>query len=150
MLSSVDDLLALVASVYRGRPLPRALGLLKATQDLQRGKDAKVLATILRTTRRRLAGLAESPDPISTLFKTTLASATDETLLAKRRQGLGQLLLASLAERAFEGLYRKTLGAQELELEDERSGYTETDDRVLNAPAGRCSGSTSSFMGRSS
>ena len=89
MLSSVDDLLALVASVYRERPLPRALGLLKATQELQRGKDAKALATILRTTRRRLADLAESPDPISTIFKTTLASATDQTLLAKRRQGLG-------------------------------------------------------------
>jgi hypothetical protein len=43
-----------------------------------------------------------------------------------------QLLLAALAERAFERLYRRTLGAEELHLEDQRSGYTETDYRVLN------------------
>ncbi|MGH2361956.1 MAG: hypothetical protein ACRDGM_15635 [bacterium] len=132
MLSSVDDLLSLVASVYGGRPLPRAHALLEASRDLQHGADAKALATSLKTTPRRLAELAESPDPIFSLFKTTLASATDEALLAKRRQGLGQLLLAGLAERAFEALYRKTLGAEELQLEDERRGHTETDYRVLN------------------
>ncbi|PYO03427.1 MAG: hypothetical protein DMD91_01095 [Candidatus Rokuibacteriota bacterium] len=91
-----------------------------------------MLATSLRTTPRRLTELAASRDPISSLFKTTLAAAADEALLAKRRQGLGQLLLAGLAERAFERLYRKTLGAEELHLEDERSGYTDTDYRVLN------------------
>src|SRR5262249_23584849 len=64
--------------------------------------------------------------------KTSLTSTTDETILAKRRQGLGQLLLAGLAERAFERLYRRTLGAEELHLEDQRSGYTETDYRVLH------------------
>lgn len=132
MLSNVDELLAVVVSVYGRAPLPRTLGLLKAARDLQHGTDAKILATSLRTTPRHLAELAASSDPISRLFKTTLASASDEALLAKRRQGLGQLLLAGLAERAFEGLYRKTLGAEELHLEDQRSGYTETDYRVLN------------------
>ena len=91
-----------------------------------------MLAKSLKTTPRRLAELATSSDPISDLFKTSLVSAADEALLAKRRQGLGQLLLAALAERAFERLYRKTLGAEELLLEDQRSGYTETDYRVLN------------------
>jgi len=132
VLSSVEDLLAVVMTVYGGTPLPRALGLLKATGDLRHGTDARVLATSLRTTPRRLTELAASRDPISSLFKTTLAAAADEALLAKRRQGLGQLLLAGLAERAFERLYRKTLGAEELHLEDERSGYTDTDYRVLN------------------
>ena len=132
MLASVDDLLALVASVYGERSPPRAFGLLRAARSVQHGHDATVLATSLKTTSRRLAELAKSSDAIGDLFKTSLASAADEALLAKRRQGLGQLLLAGLAERAFERLYRRILGAEELQLEDERSGYSETDYRVLN------------------
>lgn len=132
MLADVDDLLALLGRVYGDAPVPRDYRLLGAARDIQRGQDANVLASRLRTTQRRLDELARSSDPISDLFKTSLASATDEAILAKRRQGLGQLLLAGLAERVFERLYRKTLGAEELHLEDQRSGYTETDYRVLN------------------
>lgn len=132
MLAGLDELLAVVSTVYAGRPLPRALALLRAARDVGRGQEVEPLAASLKTTGRRLTALATSADPISDLFKTTLAAAREESLLAKRRQGLGQLLLASLAERAFERLYRKTLGAEELHLEDERSGYTETDYRVLN------------------
>lgn len=132
MLADVDDLLVLLARVYGDAVVPRDYSLLGAARDIQRGQDVKGLATRLKTTPRRLAELAKSPDLIFELFKTSLASATDEAMLAKRRQGLGQLLLAALAERAFERLYRKALGAEELQLEDQRSGYTETDYRVLN------------------
>src|SRR5262245_29408808 len=125
MLADVDDLLALLARVYGDSPVPRDYRLLSAARDVQHGQDAKAVATRLRTTPRRLEELARSADPISDLFKTSLTSTTDETILAKRRQGLGQLLLAALAERAFERLYRRTLGAEELHLEDQRSGYTE-------------------------
>lgn len=112
--------------------MPRAFQLLRAVRDVQGGENATTLAANLKTTARRLGDLATGDDPIHGLFKTTLATSADEMLLAKRRQGLGQLLLASLAERAFERLYRKTLGDQELLLEDHRSRYTETDYRVLN------------------
>jgi hypothetical protein len=132
VLTSVDDLLAAVAFVYGPRQVPRAFGLLSAAREVGRGEDATTLAANLKTTPRRLRELASSADPISGLFKTTLGASVDQALLAKRRQGLGQLLLASLAERAFERLYRRTLGDQELLLEDQRSGYTETDYRVLN------------------
>lgn len=132
MLATVDDLLSALAEVYGDRPVPRTFGLLRAVRELQRGGDATALAARLKTTSRRLVDLAGSPDPTSALFKATLVSATDEEILAKRRQGLGQLLLAALAERAFERLYRRALGAEELRLVDERSGYTETDYRVLN------------------
>ncbi|MGH9254213.1 MAG: hypothetical protein ACRD3C_06540 [Vicinamibacterales bacterium] len=49
---------------------------------------------------------------------------------------LGQLLLGLVAERAFEAIYKSTLGTTELRLEDEREGRTDTDYRVLNG-AGR-------------
>lgn len=80
----------------------------------------------------RLMQLGSSADVVSDLFKTTLGATIEPVALDKRRQGIGQLLLAGLAERAFERLYRQVLGAEELQLEDERSGYTETDYRVLN------------------
>lgn len=132
MLSSVDDLLAIVGAVYQKRPLPRAFALLRAARDFQEGGDPAAYITDLKTTRRHLDSIAKSGDPLLTLFKTTLTAAADEQLLRKRRKGLGQLLLAGLAERAFERLYHSVLGAEELQLEDQRSRYTETDYRVLN------------------
>lgn len=45
---------------------------------------------------------------------------------------LGQLLLGLLAERAFESIYKRTLGTTELRLEDSRGARTDTDYRVLN------------------
>jgi hypothetical protein len=45
---------------------------------------------------------------------------------------IGQLLLGELAERAFEGIYKETMGTNELILEDDRGARNETDYRVLN------------------
>ncbi len=132
MLAGVDDLLDLVRSVYGDVPPPRGFALLNGVREVARGQDARALASSLGTTPRRLTTLAVSPDPITPLFGTTLADAADPAKLAKRRRGLGQLLLAALAERTFERLYRRTLGSEELHLEDQRTGYTETDYRVLN------------------
>jgi len=132
MLSGVDDLLEVIASVYAESTPPREFRLLDAASAVARGQDAHSLAKGLGTTSRRLVTLASSSDPIPELFKTTLQEASDESKLTKRRRGLGQLLLASLAERTFETLYRKTMGSAELHLEDHRTGHTETDYRVLN------------------
>lgn len=132
MLASVDELLDLVAAVYGGELPPRSLLLLRAAREVTRGSAVAPLATSLRTTARRLTQLSTSADPIRDLFGTSFADAADAERLAKRRRGLGQLLLAGLAERAFEKLYRKTLGSEELQLEDQRIGHTETDYRVLN------------------
>jgi hypothetical protein len=41
-------------------------------------------------------------------------------------------MLGELAERAFENIYRETMGTNELLLEDDRSSRNETDYRVLN------------------
>lgn len=132
MLTSVDDLLAVIDSVYARSDSPRDFRLLNAVQEVTRGQDPRSLAGDLGTTARRLSALAASSDPIADLFKTTLQEASENARLVKRRRGLGQLLLAALAERTFENLYRKTLGSEELHLEDQRTGYTETDYRVLN------------------
>lgn len=133
MLASVDDLLAAVAVVYGEREVPRAFRLLQAARAVRQGGDSKVLAKPLRANAKRLDELAKSDDPVAALFKTTPdAAAADEEGWKRRRQSLGQMVLAGLAERTFERLYKTTLGSEELLLEDERTGYTETDYRVLN------------------
>ena len=45
---------------------------------------------------------------------------------------IGQLVLGELAERAFESIYKQTMGTDELILEDSREARNETDYRVLN------------------
>ena len=52
--------------------------------------------------------------------------------MAKARAMLGQLLVGALAERAFEKIYKTTMGTSELKLEDFRDSRNETDYRVLN------------------
>ncbi len=132
MLASLEDLLEIVASVYGEQAPPRAFRLLHGVRSVLQGQDPRSLAKNLKTTARRLSALATSADPLKDLFGTTLVDASDETRMTKRRRGLGQLLLAALAERTFERLYKRTLGSEELHLEDQRTGYTETDYRVLN------------------
>jgi hypothetical protein len=50
--------------------------------------------------------------------------------LAKR--GIGQMMLGLVAERAFERLYKREMGADALKLEDSRADRNDTDYRVLN------------------
>ena len=52
--------------------------------------------------------------------------------MQRPRSMLGQLLLGELAERAFERIYKETMGTGELILEDDRVSRNETDYRVLN------------------
>jgi hypothetical protein len=56
----------------------------------------------------------------------------DDKARTRERTMLGQLLLGVLAERAFESIYKTTLGTTELALEDSREARNDTDYRVLN------------------
>jgi hypothetical protein len=132
MLAGVDDLLALVASVYGDKQQPRAFRLLQGVKDVQRGEDIKAVAGKLNTTAGYLTPLAKASDPVAILCKTTLDGAADPGRVAARRENLGKLLLGALAERVFEKLYKQAFGAEELRLEDARPGHTDTDYRVFN------------------
>lgn len=135
MLAGVDDLLAIVASVY-GETEPADCRLLRGVRDVQHGEDPKLLAPKLSTTPRRLRALAECGDPVQGIFKTTLEAGAAEKPMTKARRSLGRMLLGDLAEREFERLYKRTLGADELlQLQDARRARTETDYHVINGDA---------------
>lgn len=133
MLASIDDLLSLVRSVYGDRETPREFRVLQAVLAMKQGTPANTLHKAAATTVQRLDELAKADDPVSAVFKTTLdAAAGNEDLWKQRRQGLGQMLLGDLAERTFVRVYKTMLGSEELDLEDNRTRYNETDYRVLN------------------
>ncbi len=131
VLQSLDDLVRVVGQLYRDNP-PRSFLLLESARRVQAGDDAAEIARTVRSTKARLEALAAARDPIAELLGIDLASATTTEAMQRPRNMLGQLLLGELAERAFEAIYKETMGTNELILEDDRSSRNETDYRVLN------------------
>jgi len=132
MLNGLEDVTATVSAVYQSREIPKYLRLLLSVRELKKGADPRVLAKTLKTTAKRLKAISSSRDPIKEVLKTTLAAAAEPTNLSKARKNLGQMLLGTISERAFEDTYKKTMGAGDLRLEDSREGRTDTDYRVLD------------------
>jgi hypothetical protein len=131
MLGGAEDLLAVVARLYGEMPLPKSFQTLAAALRLRAGEPEKDLTASARTTAKRLREIASATDPAALVFGKALVDVPEKDH-ARARKIVGQLLVGSLAERAFEKLYRETMGTNEIHLEDERSGRNETDYRVLN------------------
>lgn len=131
MLRSLADLLAVVGRLYP-EGLPPSFLLLDGARRVRSSQDAARVAPSVKTTRKRLEALAGAADPILALFACDLASAATAEASRRPRDMIGQLLLGELAERAFEAIYKETMGTDELKLEDAREARTETDYRVLN------------------
>lgn len=131
MLHDTDDVLSLVGRLYRDNPPPPFM-LLDATKRAREGADVLRAAREARTTRKRIESLAESTDPIMAIFGVNLTEASSTVAMQRPREMIGQLLLGELAERSFMDIYRETMGADELILEDERISRNETDYRILN------------------
>lgn len=132
MLQSLEDLLRTLTPVYQKDDLPRSFLLLQSAERVRSGEDVKEVAKAAGTTPKRLRGLAGSFDPMEKITGATLAQAALTEPFEKARSMLGQLLLGVLAERAFEKIYKITMGTTELKLEDFRESRNETDYRVLN------------------
>src|SRR5689334_23212515 len=105
---------------------------LAAVKDIRDGSAVKDAAKTWRVSGAGLKGFLEG-DPVETLFGVIFEDALNHPKplkLAKR--GLGQMLLGSVAEQAFERLYKRELGTDDLALEDSRQERDDTDYRVLN------------------
>lgn len=131
MLQSLDDLLGLIGRLYPANP-PRPFLLLEGVKRIKAGEDAGQVARSVRSTKKRLEALASAADPLMDLLKCGLAPAAEPEAMRRPQGMIGQLLLGELAERAFESIYKRTMGTDELILEDARGARNETDYRVLN------------------
>lgn len=132
MLETLDDLLDVVGKVYAGKESPRPFLLLHAANRLKTGESAREIARSVKSTAKAVEALSSAPDPVAKVFHFDLAAAAAPEKMAKARAILGQMLLGAIAERAFEEIYKATMGTSELRLEDFRDSRNETDYRVLN------------------
>ena len=132
MLKTLDDLLDVVEKLYEGQEPPKPFLLLQAVRRLRKGETAREVARAARSTVRNIEALSSCVDPVTQVLKIDLAAAAAPEKMTKARATLGQLLLGVIAERAFEEIYKTTMGTSELRLEDFRDSRNETDYRVLN------------------
>ena len=132
MLTSADDLIELLASVFPNDPPPKHLNLLWAAGLIKRKEaDLESAARRAQTTTRHLTTVLASSDILAASLGTPIPPLERET--AERvRQSLGQLAIGNLAERVFEEIYKDTVGTTELELRDDRGSRGETDYLVFN------------------
>ncbi len=131
MLTSVDELLSIVDRLYP-QDLPQAFAVLRAVDAVKGGADLGDASRAAKTTRSRLQGLVSAEDPILAALGVTFADAASPEAMRRPRDTIGQLLLGEIAERAFERIYKTTMGTDELVLEDDRGSRNDTDYRVLN------------------
>jgi len=131
VLTSSDELLAVARRLYP-QDLPRPFQLLDAAAHVRAGADPRGLAKAIGTTARNLETVALADDPVAAIFGVSLIAEHPEKVLKRHRAIMGQLLLGELAERAFEAIYKRTMGTAELVLEDDRGARTDTDYRVVN------------------
>jgi len=124
-----NDVLAILREVFGPEPLPPPFDLV----ELAAGKAAEPGGKRLSAAARKLiAELRSSGNPTLKALHLPDSFLPEPRVRERAQTMLGQLLLGLLAERAFEQIYKTTLGTTELRLEDFREGRTDTDYRVLN------------------
>lgn len=131
MIRNLDELIGLLRTLYP-EGLPRPFGILDGVQRIRAGEPLAEVARRARTLRGRMEGLLEAADPVREVLDQDLETAAGETAMRRPREIAGQLMLGELAERAFLGIYKETVGTSELALEDDRVARNETDYRILN------------------
>ncbi len=123
---------ALARAIYPTGDLPKPLDALAALDDVARGRRA--IDSLKHHLRKRVETLGAAGDPVAAAFGVDLSTAGPK-VQQRARKGeamLGQLLLGTLAEQAFEAIYRRILGSSEFRIDDYRESRNDTDYRVLN------------------
>ena len=147
MIGSYGDLARVLAVVYRGDHPPKPLHLFIAVARVRKGEDIGEVAAEFKTSTHHLRRIVDSPEPLEAVLKAPFAPPPPEEL-KRAKKNLGQLVLGHVAERAFEDIYRATMGATaEFRLEDDRTDHSDTDYRVLNGKGRRVFRANIKFFG---
>jgi hypothetical protein len=132
MAKSLEELAALVRSVFPDSMPPKPLHVLLAASDvLTESLSRKDAARKYRTSPAAVARVTESDNPLGLLLGGEFP-VVDDVTGRRTRAALGQLLIGNLAERVFEEIYRDSVGPTELELRDDRGARGETDYLLFN------------------
>ena len=132
MLTDVNDLIATATRIYGTADLSKPFKLIRAARQVRSGRDPSAIAKEIRSTRNKVLQVANADDPVLAVFESDLRTAGSADMVGRARRGIGQMLLGTLAERSFEESYRNIVQTDELRLEDNTLGRTDTDYRVFN------------------
>ena len=123
-----------LADILVGSPVPQAreVRLVLAAARVLHGERSDTVALDFKLQRRGLQALADRIRAEDLGGLVPYADQITPEMLAKRRQGIAQMLLGALAERRFEGLINDVTGGGVLRIEDHRPSRTDTDYRLLN------------------
>ena len=103
-----------------------------AVDRILSGDELKAVCRTLKLQQRGAEGLAARARRQGLEGVIAHAERTIPPELAKRRQGIAQMLLGELAERRFEAVIQEVTGGSVLRIEDHRPSRTDTDYRLLN------------------
>jgi hypothetical protein len=128
----LQQLAELARLVYPENDFPKPLDALLALEEAKRG--VRSVEALRYHLRKRVVLLQGSHDPVTAAFGVDLSTTTPKVQQRAHRGEtmLGQLLLGTLAEQAFEAIYHRILGASEFRIDDYRESRNDTDYRVLN------------------
>lgn len=126
MTLTLEEVREISRDVFPSGNLPRPFSLIEPALALRDGRLSAAEAAVAgRTTRARLAALAQSKDLLGELLG-PLPEFTDAIDL-KVRSTLGQLTIGQMAEQVFEDLWLGALGDGDLRLRDDRGARSDTD-----------------------
>jgi hypothetical protein len=133
-LRDFERLTHALADILSGSPLPRTREIRQvlAVARVLRGESGDAVAGEFKLQRRGLRALVDRIREGGLSGFAAYADRLTPDVLAKRRQGIAQMLLGSLAERRFEELINHVTGVGVLRIEDHRPSRTDTDYRLLN------------------
>ncbi|MGH8532288.1 MAG: hypothetical protein ACREV1_06025 [Gammaproteobacteria bacterium] len=132
-MSEVDRLARLIDELELPAPIKdRECRLILAISRIRRNEDVGTVCADLRLQRRHVERLADEVCGRGLEAVLPLGDRITEGLLSRRRQGVAQMLLGTLAEKRFEDITAGIVGGKVLRIEDHRPSRSDTDYRLLN------------------
>lgn len=128
------DLIATLRAIHALAPLVnRDLLRFLAVWEIHEGRSPQDVAQTYGFSRPHLVRkLDDLRNAGLTALVPDLEAQTTEQRLARRRKGIAQMLLGTLAERQFLNLAREITGGRAFQIEDHRPSRTDTDYRLSN------------------
>jgi hypothetical protein len=126
-----NGLVAFLSQLFPNNDWPKPLHLLRGVALVGQGSSVRDAARAVGTSEKKLAQILDAADPVSAVIGER-GSPPEPQEITRKQDMLGQLVLGKAAEKVFEGIYKKELGASEFRLDDQRGDRSDTDYRMLN------------------
>jgi hypothetical protein len=127
----IDLLKTFFADAVRYPRWPKPLHLIQGSLLVSGGVEIGNAARAVGTSTAHLLEIVTAPDPVEAVFRVRDQDLTSDSINRLKRK-IGELVLARVAEIAFEDICNSEINSREFSMTDVRHGRTNTDFRLLN------------------